>query len=510
MRNIDIIKETYLCTIISNNHMKNKNLLLAAFALVLGFTSCKDPVEPVEPTDPVNTEVVLEGNLTTQTLDATKTYLLKGTVFVPNGVTIDIPAGTVIKGEKKSKATLVVNIGGKINANGLPNNPVVFTSNQEVGERDKGDWGGVVVLGRANCNQNNPAIEGITPAVNFGTFQSTAFNGESSGNYKYMRIEYAGIALSPNNETNSLTMGGVGNGGTFEYIQVSYGGDDGFEWFGGTANGKYLVSLASWDDDYDCDFGWTGNVQFGLVVRDPFQADQSGSNGFECDNEAAGNDVQPYTSGVFSNITVYGPVVDPRRSTGNQASANYQHAMHLRRRTAISIFNSVFTGFPVGFRLDGKTTEDQYTTNGNGKVAHNILVQVNGGSSSAAAAPRPFSAGVGNTVATVEAYWNANNNTTYADTLRVQSPSGKNIAKSFVDAGINTALIMGVDFDFRNYPKDPNFANHPANAATQTGANFSDPKLPGSFFATTAYKGGFGTSDWTDGWASFFPNGEEY
>lgn len=488
--------------------MKNKNLLLSALALVVGFTSCKE--KGTDNPTPEPGELVLEGNLTTQELDATKTYLLKGTVFIQDGVTLTVPAGTIIKGEKRSKATLVVNKGGKLIANGLPEKPIIFTSNQEVGERDKGDWGGIVILGKANCNQNNPAIEGITPAVNFGTFQSTQFNDDNSGSLKYVRIEYAGIALSPNNETNSLTMGGVGNGSTFEYVQVSYGGDDGFEWFGGTANAKYLVSHGTWDDDFDCDFGWSGNVQFGLAVRDPFQADQSGSNAFECDNDAGGNDVQPYTSGVFSNITVYGPIVDPRRSTGNQASANYQHGMHLRRRTAISIFNSVFTGFPVGFRLDGKTTEDQYTTNGNGKVAHNILVQVNGGSSSAAANPVPFSAGSQNTATSVGDYWNANNSPVYADTLRVQSPSGKNVAKSFIDAGINTALIMGVDFDFRNYPANPNFASHPAGAATQSGANFGEAKLPGSFFTPTTYRGGFGTSDWTDGWANFFPNGEEY
>ncbi|MFM7329772.1 MAG: hypothetical protein ACKO3B_13705, partial [Bacteroidota bacterium] len=223
--------------------------------------------------DPV---IQLQGNLTTQTLVATKPYLLVGQVFIPSGVTLTIPAGTIIKGDKATKAILLVQPGGKLVANGTANNPVVFTSNQDVNARDRGDWGGLVILGNAFVNQSaRPAIEGVTPTQNYGTIGTdpTINATENSGTLQYVRVEYAGIELTPNNETNSVTLGGVGNGTTMNYVQVSYGGDDGFEWFGGTVNGKYLVSHSTWDDDFDTDFGWGGNVQFGVAVRNTFFAD---------------------------------------------------------------------------------------------------------------------------------------------------------------------------------------------------------------------------------------------
>ncbi|MFN3529417.1 MAG: hypothetical protein ACK417_05800 [Bacteroidia bacterium] len=475
-----------------------KSALMLAFVAV-SLTACKDEGE--DPITPGTELEVLQGDLESMTLDASKKYLIRGTVFVRNGKVLTIPAGTVLIGEKRTKGTLVIDKGGRIEANGTANAPVVMTSNQETFERDKGDWGGLVILGRANCNQNNPAIEGITPEVTFGTFQSTEFDNESSGTLRYLRVEYAGIALSPNNETNSITMGGMGRGTEMEYCMVSYGGDDGFEWFGGTADARYLVSHGTWDDDFDCDFGWTGRVQFALAVRDPFAADQSGSNGFECDNEAGGNDVQPYTSGIFSNVTILGPRHDSLKSAGNQHSANYQHAMHLRRRTAISIFNSVMTGFPTGFRLDGATTEAQYTS-GVGTVANNIYVAIGGRNN-----PALVAAGSGNDNASVLAYWNNNNNTFYTDGAGI-TVNGKTHAKALTDAGVNPDLIMGFRFDFRDYPNNPNFATF--TGATQTGSDFSNSKLGGGYFQNVPYRGAFGGTDWTDGWAAFFPQGVEY
>jgi hypothetical protein len=320
-----------------------------------------------------NPVITLQGVITTQTLDATKPYLLVGQVFIPTGVILTVPAGTVVRGDKATKATLIVQPGGQLIAEGTATNPVVFTSAQAVGERDRGDWGGIVVLGNAFVNQTaKPAIEGITPTQNFGSVAADGATpatnaSENSGSLKYVRIEYAGIELTPNNETNSLTLGGVGNGTTVEYVQVSYGGDDGFEWFGGTVNAKYIVSHSTWDDDFDTDYGWGGNVQFGLVVRNPFFADQSGSNSFESDNQGNGNAIAGIcdgttntgcTRGIFSNITVLGP----REIQSRSISGNYQNAAHIRRRTAISIFNSFFAGFRVGIRLDDQGTLDNLTS----------------------------------------------------------------------------------------------------------------------------------------------------
>lgn len=463
--------------------------------------------------DPV---VTLEGTLATQTLDATKPYLLKGQVFIPAGATLTIPAGTVIKGDKATKATLIVQPGGKLIANGEANKPVVFTSAQAAGERDRGDWGGVILLGNAFVNQTaKPAIEGITPTQTFGSVAADGANPstnatENSGSLKYVRIEYAGIELTPNNETNSLTLGGVGNGTTIEYVQTSFGGDDNFEWFGGTVNAKYLVSHSAWDDDFDTDFGWGGNVQFGLSVRNPFFADQSGSNAFESDNQGNGNAIAGIcdgttntgcTRGVFSNMTILGP----REIQSRTISANYQNAAHIRRRSAISIFNSFFSGFRVGIRIDDQGTLDNLTS-GAGKHGYNVLsvpgTTVVGASTSASDAA--FATGLsGGDATAISTYWTNNNNTVFNNVTN---------ASVFTDLGVSSSLYWGAQVA-SNYPSNPSFtlvAGVAGDNNLNAGANFTDAKVSGSFFTATTYRGAFGSTDWTDGWSEFQPLNKVY
>ncbi len=467
--------------------------------------------------DPVN---ILEGILATQTLDAAKPYLLKGQVFVPTGVTLTVPAGTVIKGDKATKATLIVQPGGKLIAAGTSTSPVVFTSAQNVGERDRGDWGGIVMLGNAFVNQTaKPTIEGITPPQNFGSVvadgATPATNAnENSGSLQYVRIEYAGIELTPNNETNSLTMGGIGNGTTIEYVQVSFGGDDGFEWFGGTVNAKWLVSLSTWDDDFDTDFGWGGNVQFGLALRNPFFADQSGSNGFESDNQANGTAIAGVcdgttntgcTRGVFSNITVLGP----REVQARSISGNYQNAAHIRRRSAISIFNSFFSGFRVGIRIDDVGTWDNLN-NGVSKLANNVLSipSTSGTGSSTTASDATFATGLtiapdaaGN-AAQIAAYWTNNTNQVFNNVTNTSV---------FTDIGVTGGLYWSTQTS-STFPSNPNFVLVAGVAGANNlnaGADFSNPKL--SAFTSTAYRGAFSTaSDWTDGWSEFQPLNKAY
>jgi hypothetical protein len=463
--------------------------LLNFFAMILllgAIASCTKGDDDDD--DNKSTLVELTGNLETQTLTKDKKYLIKGQVFVRDGKTLTIEAGTVIFGDKRTKGLLVIDKGGRIVAEGTKENPIVFTSNQEAGVRDRGDWGGLVILGRANTNQPNPAIEGVTPEVNFGTFQNNANNTESSGVLKYVRVEFAGIELTPNNETNSITMGGVGSGTTMEYAMVSFGGDDGFEWFGGTINGKYLVAHACWDDDFDCDFGWSGNVQFGLVVRYPGFADQSQSNAFECDNGPNDNDVEPYTTGTFSNVTVIGPI-----KTGNSVSnGNYAHAMDLRRRTAISIFNSVFTGFPTGLRMNQPSVYSQYATAGRGVLENNILY-----------APRTtFAVGSGVVLDSVASYFNAKN------TLIAEVGSDAKLT----EIGVNPDWFFGSRVADQ-YPANPNFTVTTGTSSTGaafTNAKFNEAGRSNFFNKTVNYRGAFGSSDWTDGWAEFNPVNKAY
>ncbi|MCC5905402.1 MAG: hypothetical protein JJU13_04305 [Balneolaceae bacterium] len=462
--------------------------ILMVFVVIALAAACSDNDNPLNPTpDPDPEFIELTGDLTTQTLTPDKKYMLLGQVFVRDGQTLTIDPGTVIFGDKATRATLIIDKGGKIIADGKKDEPIVFTSAQAPGVRDRGDWGGLVILGRANVNQPNPAIEGITPEVFFGTTGSTEFDDESSGILRYVRVEFGGIELSPNNETNSITMGGVGRGTLMEYNMVSFGGDDGFEWFGGTVNGKYFISHAMWDDDFDCDYGWSGNVQYALAVRYPGFADQSGSNGIECDNGPNDNDVTPYTSAAFSNVTIVGPVKEGT-SVGNN---NFSNAIDLRRRVNISIFNSVFTGFTNGIRMNQPSVYNNYNE-GRGFLENNILVGLNGSA---------FRAGSGVEADKVADYFLAKN-------TFVEGPFSDAIHQ---DLGLNPDVFFGSRLA-DNYPSTTDFTV--TSGVLAAGADFSHPifneQYRAGFFDEVDFIGAFGSDNWASGWAEFDPVDKVY
>lgn len=308
----------------------------------------------------------------TVTLDASKVYLLTSTCVVRSGGKLIIPAGTVIRGAAdltatpKLYATLVVERGGMIEVNGTSSNPVIMTSNKDAGVRDRGDWGGLVLCGKAVNNQSVDAqLEGFNNVAvdnTLGKFGGTD-DADNSGVIKYVRIEFAGLAFEPNKEVNSLTMGSIGSGTTIEGVQCSFGNDDGFEWFGGTVNCKKLISYKTTDDDFDTDFGYRGAVQFGIAVKDTSYFDlswnapsgASTSETFESDNDAAGSGKLPLTSAVFSNITCVGPVSLDK--TYNDLSATHKGAFRrgarIRRNSRLSVVNSVFMGYRNFIMFDG-------------------------------------------------------------------------------------------------------------------------------------------------------------
>ncbi len=445
--------------------------------------------------------VELTGDIGTRTLSPGVDYLLKGQVFVRNGQVLTLLPGTVVKADKATRATLIIDRGGKMIADGTVNAPIVLTSNQPAGIRDRGDWGGLVILGNATTNTVDPSIEGITPPVRFGgnpsnqISSSTPVDDEDSGIYRYLRVEFGGIELTPNNETNSITMGGVGRGTTMEYCMTSFGGDDNFEWFGGTVNAKYFISVATWDDDFDCDFGWSGNLQYGLALRYPGFADQSGSNAFECDNAATDDDfLLPLTTGTFSNVTSIGPI-----KTGSTVSnSNFQHNMDLRRRTAVRITNSVFVGFPRGVRMNNLSVQENFQATGtsSGVLFNNVMADTwNPGGT---ASQTTFLAGGGAAASAVEAIWNAGENTL------IPGPATDEKHQAL---GLNPDLWYGSRLP-NTYPSNPNWSV--TSGTITTGARFdnpvfSEPNRQGFFDTNVQFIGGFGATDWTQGWADFNP-----
>ena len=296
------------------------------------------------------------------------TYTLKGWVYIADGAELTIEPGTVIKGDKNTKAALIAERGGKLIAQGTATAPIVFTSAQAAGSRRPGDWGGVIICGRARNNQTEMHIEGGPRTSHGGTNDA-----DNSGVLSYVRIEFAGYPFKTDQEINGLTLGSVGSGTKIDHVQVSYSNDDSYEWFGGTVNCKYLVAYRGWDDDFDTDNGFSGKVQFGLSIRDSHIADKSQSNGFESDNNADGTTAEPYTTATFSNMTFIGPKavdanfvnttdyinggdMNPNNGSG---LGRFQAAMHIRRNSRLNCFNSVAVGWPIGLILDNEKGDTQ-------------------------------------------------------------------------------------------------------------------------------------------------------
>lgn len=415
--------------------------------------------------------ITVSGDITSNTTWTNNNqYVLSGFVYVTSNAELTIEAGTVIKGDKASKGSLIITRGSKIFANGTPSQPIVFTSGEAVGSRTYGDWGGLILLGRAPINDpaGEKVIEGGIDAVK-GLYGGTDV-ADNSGVLEYVRIEFPGIAFQPNNEINGLTCGGVGNGTTINNVQVSYSGDDSYEFFGGTVNCKNLIAYRGLDDDFDTDFGFSGNLQFIVALRDSNVADVSGSNGFESDNDATGSVNTPLTHATISNATIIGPLVN----ASTAINSNYKRGAHIRRSSQESIFNSIITGFPVGLLLDGTNCETSATA-GDLEIKNSVL---------------------------------AGCLTNFA----VASGSAWDIAGWYGTGLFANEVLLNVSdiqlTDPNNY-STPNFMPQ-MSSAMLLGSDFSSGRLSNSFFDAVAYRGAFGSTDWTSGWANWTPESNDY
>jgi hypothetical protein len=449
----------------------------------------------------VTVKGVLEGNIS---WTADKIYKLEGFVRVGEEVvfgtvtktgTLTIAPGTLIVGDRASKGTLVIQRGSKIIANGTASQPIIFTSERNPGEREPGDWGGLVICGRASTNRPNEAarreLEG-----GYGAFYGGTDDADNSGSLKYVRVEFAGIPVQPDREVNSFTFGSVGAGTTLEYLQASNGLDDSFEWFGGTVNAKYLIAYKGLDDDFDVDHGYTGFVQYGIGIRGATQADVSGSNGFEVDNDNPASSNTPFTAPTFVNMSIIGPKAEA--STG--ISAQFQNGMHLRRNNKIKIYNTLVTGYPTGLYIDNQaSTTREFAAKGDIILQNIIIAGVEGHGTTGFGTPAATARGFNQAV--VEFEQNAAMTAFLID--------GKNPATWFTGLTGNKILP-----DRKTIGLSPSvfLTGRPTftlgAGSTLTGVNL--PTTLPAFFTKTTFVGAFNDTDWTAGWAEFNPQTAVY
>ncbi len=307
-----------------------------ALAVALTMSSCSE--SDVQPKDIIEEVAIdrlnLKGTIKsgeTVTLDQ-GAYRLTGPLIVENGGKLIIKAGveviaTALKDGEEIRYIATAQ-GGQIFVEGTKSNPVVMTA--EV--KQQSAWGGLVLCGRAPINKGTMAsaeVSGLSYGGNVGD--------DNSGSIEYLRIEYSGYAYSSDKEFNGLSMFGVGNGTKIQYVQVHEGSDDGFEWFGGTVNTKYLVSTANEDDQFDWTEGWNGKNENWFAK----EATGKGNRGIEADNNSNDHLAATISNPTIKNLTLIG------RNSGSE-----NQALKLRVGTKGSIDNVVLSNWGVGLDVE--------------------------------------------------------------------------------------------------------------------------------------------------------------
>lgn len=427
--------------------------LALAFALSSVATVRTDQAPPVNVPGIDKPVVVVTGSITaTENWTNANHYVLRGAVFIREGATLNIQAGTRVVGEAGSVGTLIVERGGRLNAIGTREAPIVFTSDQAPGTRARGDWGGIIINGRAPLNVPGGEGEGEGDTGLYGGNDPN----DNSGTMRYVRVEFAGTEFSPDNELNGIAFQGVGRGSTYEYLQVHMNKDDAFEWFGGTADIKYAVATNTGDDSFDWTFGWSGRAQFLLVSQRGDDADA----GFEADNNEFNNEYSPRSNPTIYNITLCG---DPDRNEGGEST----RGMLLRRGTAGQIHNFVVMGFKsLGVEVNG-TSSLREAASGTLKLSSGVIFNVG---------PTGTVYGPATTLALFQ-------NGTFPNVRLGQDPG---IGDCFNHAAPNWAAL---------------------SAATLAGGQLAPATPPNDgFFTVTTYIGGVGpgaANDWVSGWTAF-------
>ena len=417
---------------------------------------------------------------TSRTLTNDTQWNLQGIVTVKGGAVLTIEPGTFVVGQPGTTppSALLVTQTGKIMANGTKSRPIIMTSSQPFGQRQRGDWGGIVMLGKApiNVGGNIPGSTGICPADGCknapGTFYIEGLVGNadsvyggtdpnhSCGELRYVRVEYAGTIISPNNELNSFTWGGCGKGTVSEHLQAIYGKDDSFEWFGGNNDAKWLVGGMGADDFTDYQLGYTGRVQFGLMYQGP---DSPGNRGVEGDNSEYNQAAEPFSNPTFFNISYYGsgiPGFDEANAPG----------LFLRRGSRGSFNNLVFSNyFSACINVSDATTQAQADLGNvtmNGILCHNTNIGTKGAMTLAGQIPAAY------------------------DLQYAQGQKGNGAGKNFLIAD----PLAARPFEY----SDPDFMGLAMSPLNRVG--WVAPPDDGFFDQSARFIGGIGDEDWTEEW----------
>lgn len=425
---------------------------------------------------------ILSGTLIgTRTLKANTVYTLQGFYQIAAGSRLYIPAGTRIEGEPSSAIITLRASGtgsskasGKIFATGTENDPIVFTSKNSAGTRARGDWGGIILNGIADLNPTSKqgVGEGNTGAYGWGGISgiSAALDTDTSGVLQYVRVEFGGTKVTPDNEVNGFTFNAVGSGTTVDHIQAHFIADDGVEFFGGTVNCKYVVVSGVDDDMLDTDFGYNGKIQYFFGIQDQGLANR----GMEADNDGSGSSNTPISKPTIWNFTfVGGNDVDDKNNDDNS------EGMYWRRNTQYDANNGIVAYFNrIGLTLDG--TADSTNAASGTATAKNIIMFNNG----QGANPKNI-----NQVALKTTAQNY-------DTLGLRS-----IINSW------NILVQDPGFTGVNTASNANPMNgtmpDPRPTAVVTGGT---PPNDGFFDVSATYIGAFNTTNWLSNWTTWAMN----
>ncbi|MGL6022210.1 MAG: hypothetical protein ACRC0A_03790 [Chitinophagaceae bacterium] len=494
-------------------------LVVAGILMHLLMISCQKENKADSAPPPITGEMIGNGD---KDFEITKdftipkgVYLLKGWVYVTKGTTLTIEPGTIIKGEKATSASLIIEPGAKLIAKGTKEEPIVFTSASPKGKRLPGDWGGLILCGNARNNAQGGVmqIEG-GPRTRHGGKD----DNDNSGILQYVRVEFAGAPFQTDTEINGLTLGSVGSGTTIDHVQVSYCNDDSYEWFGGTVDCKYIVAYHGWDDDFDTDEGYRGRGQFWLSIRHPKIADRSRSNGSESDNNPEGSGAQPVTAPILSNVTFIGPKsqasdfsnnstyidgggVDPRNGS---ALGAFQAALHIRRNSRLSCYNSIAVGYPVGLIIEN----DKISKTQDGASE---MVDIDNGKFA-----------IKNVVFGDYDILGSDKNGSYKNSLCKDGLNLDTTKLSFSDTYYSTPILNNViditALDLFLQPNsliaNTNYGPKPGSILLNKTGLFADKALQDVFFIEVDYIGAFKSDspddDWTAGWCNFDPQNTDY